>query len=256
MRQLIFILLLISNFSFAQSKEKILNDFMLGDELKSENILVYFNQFDFSGLWSHTESHRIYGIKGTDHQRIKIKLTSIEKSKANPNEYLVSGKSNIQGNITDFIGKIKLNEIREAKELHFGVDNEYKDKGISSEGILIADYEFKENPNQKNTGIFRGILYSKWYLDSTNQIKYDDIQSISDGYMNNAFIGTWTSYSKDREKICNWADFRVPNANQDFDIGAAEFSPSKKYYSKGWENYQNAWVEGNKEAIKEELKEW
>lgn len=74
--------------------------------------------------------------------------------------------------------------------------------------------------------------------------------------MNNSFIRIWISYSTDKEKICNWADFRVPQANQDFDIGAGEFSPSKEYYDRGWENYQKAWLYGNEEAKKEELKKW
>ena len=34
-----------------------------------------------------------------------------------------------------------------------------------------------------------------------------------------------------KEKICNWADYRVPITNRDFDIGAGEFSPSEKYIS-------------------------
>ena len=41
-----------------------------------------------------------------------------------------------------------------------------------------------------------------------------------------------------------------------FDIGAAEFSPSEKYYDKGWENCQKAWLYGDNIAKKEELNEW
>jgi len=256
MKQITYILLFLTNISFAQTNEKFLNDFLLEDELNAENVLTKYNQSDFSDIWYQTENHRIFGIIGTDHQRIKIKLISIKKSPTNPNKYLVSGKSNVKGTICDFSGAIELTEIKETQELHFGVDDEYKDKGIKAQGILIANYKFKENRDQKHSGVFKGKLYSKWYLNSENQIEYDDIQSISDGYMNNAFVGVWESYSTDKEKICNWADFRVPQANQDFDIGAGEFSPSKKYYDRGWENYQKAWLYGNEEAKKEELKEW
>ena len=42
------------------------------------------------------------------------------------------------------------------KELRFGVDDEYADKGIKSQGVLIADYEFKENKEQNHIGIFKG----------------------------------------------------------------------------------------------------
>ena len=238
MKLLIWTLLLFTNISIAQSNEKFLSDFLLESELKSENVLDNYNQFDFSKIWELTENNNVLGIIGKEHQRLKIKLISIKKNQNNPNEYLVVGKSCVKGTICDFNGKITLTEIKEVKELHFGVDDEYADKGIKSEGILIADYEFKENSEQKHSGIFKGKLYSKWYLNSKNQIEYDNIEFISDGYTNNAFVGIWKSYSTDKEKICNWADYRIPNTNRDFDIGAGEFSPNEKYFDKGWSDYK------------------
>ena len=234
MNRLIFILLFLSNISFAQTNEKFLTDFLLGDELETINVIDHFKQFDFSKLWTKTENHFIYGIIGTEHQRIRIKLTSVLKNSANQNEYFISGKSYVKGTICDFNGTINLIEIKKVKELHFGIDNNYENKGIKSQGILIANYSFNENKEQKHSGIFKGQLYSKWFMDSKNVIKYDDIQFGSDGYTNNAFIGIWESFNTGKEKNCNWADYRVPNANQDFDIGAGEFSVSEKYWNKGW----------------------
>ncbi|MEW7289943.1 hypothetical protein [Aquimarina sp. 2304DJ70-9] len=256
MKKLIFLSLLIVNISFAQSNEKFLMDFLLEDKLKPDNVLSNYNQFDYTNLWSQTKNHKVLGIIGSDHQRIKVKLISIKKDSTNPNKYLVSGKSIVKGTICDFTGIITLEEIKEVEKLHFGVDNKYQNKGIKSQGILIANYEFKENKNQKHSGIFKGQFYSKWYLSSEDQIEYDKIQSIADGYSNNAFIGIWKSYKTGKKKICNWADYRVPKANQDFDVGAGEFSPSKKYHEKGWENYQKAWLYGNQQAKNVELKEW
>jgi hypothetical protein len=256
MKHLTYYLLLLVNIAFAQSNKKFPAGFLPDDELKTENVLVNYNQFDFSGIWTQTENHFIFGIIGTEHQRIKIKLLSVSKNSTNQNEYLVSGKSNVHETICDFSGTIKLTEIKETKKLHFGVDDEYRDKGIKSQGIAIAEYEFSENRNQNHSGVFKGKLYSKWYLTTDNQLKYDDIGSMADGYMNNAFVGTWNIYSPGKQKICNWADFRVPNANNDFDIGAGEFSPYKKYSGKGWDNYQKAWLDGDEKAKKEELKEW
>ncbi|MFI0430867.1 hypothetical protein [Mariniflexile sp. HMF6888] len=238
MKLLIWTLLLFTNISIAQSNEKFLTAFLLESELKSENVLDNYSQFDFSKIWELTENNNVLGIIGKEHQRLKIKLISIKKDQNNPNEYLVFGKSCVKGTICDFNGKITLTEIKEVKELHFGVDDEYADKGIKSQGILIADYEFKENSEQKHSGIFKGRLYSKWYLNSKNQIEYDNIEFISDGYTNNAFVGIWKSYTTDKEKICNWADYRIPNTNRDFDIGAGEFSPGEKYFGKGWSDYK------------------
>ena len=245
-----------SNISFAQTNEKFLTDFLLENELNSENLIAKYDQFDFSEIWMQTENHRIVGIISADYQRIKIKLITIKKSLIDPNEYCVSGKTDVKGIICEFIGTINLDQIKETKELHFGLDNEYKDKGIKSQGVLIADYEFKENQNETHSGIFKGQLYTKWYLNSYSKIQYDDIQSIADGYTNNAFIGTWKDYSTNIEKICNWGDFRVPKSKQDFDIGAGEFSPSEKYYKFGWEIYSKALLLRDENAKKEELKEW
>lgn len=256
MKRLLYILIFLANISLAQTNEKFLNDFLLEDELNNENLINNYNRFDYSILWTQTENYKIFGIIGEDQQRIKIKLISIVKNSTNPNEYFVLGKSNVKGVICDFNGTIILKEIKESKNFHFGVDDEYKGKGIKSQGILIAVYDFKESPNQEHSGIFKGQLYFKWYVNSDNQIKYDDIQSFADGYMNNAFIGIWKEYLTEKEKICNWADYRVPIANKDFDVGAGEFSPSEKYYDKGWAIYQKAWLYGDKSAQSEEHKEW
>jgi hypothetical protein len=234
MKFLIWTFLLFTNITIAQSDKQFVSDFLLEDELKSGNQLSEYEQSDFSNVWDKTANEVIYGIIGDDHQRIRIKLLSINKSADNPNVYDVYGKSMVRETICDFFGTITIKKIKEVTELHFGVDNEYENKGIKKQGIIIADYSFDEDAQQKHSGIFKGKLYSKWYLNRNDEIVYDDIQDISDSYINNAFIGIWKSYSTGNEKICNWADWRVPNANQDFDIGAGEFSVSEKYWNEGW----------------------
>ncbi|WP_432411175.1 hypothetical protein [Rasiella sp. SM2506] len=233
-RFIIWTLLLFTNITIAQSDKQFLSDFLLEDELKSGNQHQELKQYDFSNIWKNTPNEIIYGIIGEDHQRIRVKLLSINKSFDNPNVYDVYGKSMVKGTVCDFFGTITIKKIKEVTELHFGVDNEYKNKGIKKQGIIIAEYSFNEDAQQKHSGIFKGKLFSKWYLNKKDEMEYDDIQSISDSYKNNAFIGIWKSYSTGKEKICNWADWRVPNANQDFDIGAGEFSVSEKYWNKGW----------------------
>ena len=140
--------------------------------------------------------------------------------------------------------------------MHYGVDDYFKDKGITSQGILsIATYIFKENKAQKHSGFFKGKLYSKFFK-SKNFVEYDAIELDKDGYVNNAFVGTWKSYKTQKEKLCNWGDYRVLFANEDFDIGAAEFSPSKKYLKNGWLNYSKAWFYNDEKARVEEKKKW
>ena len=258
MKQIVIILLLFSNILIGQTLNRIEQSFNIKSDYKSDNILENYNSFDFdfSNVWLITKNQNILGIIGDDHERIQIKLISTLRISNSPFLYNVYGKSKVKNNICEFYGNIVIKEIREVKELHFGVDDEYADKGIKTQGILIADYEFYENKEQNHSGIFKGKLYSKWYLNSENQIEYDNIEFISDGYLNNAFVGIWKGYSIEKEKVCNWADYRVPISNRDFDIGAAEFSPSEKYYDEGWGNYHKAWFQGNEEAKKIEANEW
>lgn len=258
MMRIIITILILSNTTFGQTLNRIEKDFNIDTYYKSENTLKSYKSFDFdfSNVWTKTKNHNILGIIGDDHQRIHIKLISVFRISNNPFLYTVYGKSKVKNTICEFYGNIVLEEVKEVNKLHFGVDDEYADKGLKGQGILIADYEFYESKEQNHSGIFKGKLYSKWYLNSENQIEYDDIEFISDGYANNAFVGTWKSYTTESEKLCNWADYRVPLTHIDFDIGAGEFSPNEKYYEKGWGNYQKAWLYGNEIAKKKELNEW
>ena len=252
MKQIIILLVLLSQNLFSQKLDRVKLNFPTNEELKTENVISLYNQFNFSNIWIKTNNNRVLGIIGEEHQRIQIKLNSVQKDSNNPNKYYVSGKSCVKGTICDFSGTINLIEIKEVKKLHFGIDNEYADKEIKSQGIIVADYEFKENSDQKHSGVFKGKLYSKWYLNSKNDIKYDNIEFHSNGYINNAFVGTWKSYLTKKEKICTWGDYRVPLANKDFDIGAGEFSVTEKYLKKGWAEImiKNIEVQSNDKAKK------
>ena len=158
----------------------------------------------------------------------------VEKNLINNNEYFVFGKSSVKGNFCEFIGKITIVKIQESKRKHFGVDDKFKNQGIKTQGLLTAKYEFFENKHQNHSGNFSGTLQTKWFLDKNDKVQYDDINSVSDGYFNNAFVGTWKMYNSNIEKICNWGDYRVPYANCDFDIGTGELSISEKYLKNGW----------------------
>lgn len=253
--RLLLLLLFCTHLSFGQSSTRFERDFDLNG-LQPINLLASASSYNFSNLWMQTKNSQIVGIIGDDHQRIRIKIISVKAIAGKPNEYTVTGKSSVKGTICDFSGKIILNRVSELQEMHWGVDDEYKDQGIISQGIAIAHYEFKENSQQKHSGVFKGTLYTKWYVNAENKIMYDDIESNADSYTNNAFIGVWKSYTTGKEKICNWGDYRVPNANEDFDIGASEFAPDKKYLKNGWENYTKAFLSGDEKARQIERTEW
>ena len=242
---LLILFLAISSFSQNLCKTDIMN----GEKLFQTNETEKFLKYDFSELWLKTDNNLVYGILGDDFQRIQIKLLTIEKNINNPNEYFVYGKSSVKENVCEFVGKITILKIQESKRKHFGVDEEFKNSGIKTQGLLSAKYEFFENKLQSNSGFFTGNLQTKWFLDKDDKIQYDNINIHADGYFNNAFIGTWKMYDSKLEKKCHWGDYRVPSIDCSFDIGAAEFSVAEKYLKKGW-------LESIETKKRETIKNW
>jgi hypothetical protein len=175
------------------------------------------------------------GYIGNEYQRIYIEFTSIRKDEFKPGTYEVIGYSIVHNNKCDFTGTLKIEQIREFKQMHFGVDNMYEDAGFKSQGLLIGKYIFEENPEQSHVGIFEGIITLWWYIDKDGNIQFDDLETYSDSYRNNQYVGTWTEYGKSKGKVCNWGEYRIPFSGE-LDIGAAEFSVDPKYLNKGWKD--------------------
>lgn len=213
--------------------EKIENLENSSNQLKKENLKTDYLNYNFSTLFSPKQD--FLGFIGQDYRRIRIYFTSIIKDTSNQEKYLIKGISVVGKNVCDFDGEINIEQIREYKSMHYGVDNKYENSGIKSQGILIGKYEFKENPAQTHTGIFEGIMTLKWYIDRFGIIHYDRIEWFSDRYRNNQYVGTWSGYKNGTKKICNWGEYRIPFSG-DLDIGAGEFSPNEKYLNKDWED--------------------
>ena len=217
-----------------------------------------FFKYNFGILWTKTDNSLVYGFIGENYQRMRIKIISVTKDTLHNDTYLVNGKTMVKNNTCNFNGLIKIKNVTPNKEMHLGVDDEYKDKGIKKEGALTAEYHFYEDSAQLHAGIFNGMVTSYWYIDKNNKLKYDDIESFSDDYRNNQFVGTWTSYKSHEIKVCNWGDYRLPGVPNDFDCGAGEFSPCEKYLKYGWQNLRDAYlsVPPDSSALREEERHW
>jgi len=218
--------------------------------------------YDFGKLWTETRNAMVHGFIGKDYQRIRIKIIKAIKDKNNSDKYNIIGKSMVKDNINVFNGTIIITSVRLLKEMHYGVDDDYKNIGIKKEGVLVAKYHFVEDSTQKHSGIFEGTLATLWYIDKNGKLIYDSIEFHSDPYCNNQFAGTWKDYKSNITLTCNWGDYRIPFSG-DLDIGAGEFSVNEKYIKNGWENCMKAtgWSEKNRregmQAIKiEEMKWW
>lgn len=190
---------------------------------------------DFSVLWTKTDNSQVFGFIGNNYQRIRIKFTSVVQDEVEGQFYYVAGKSMVKGNICDFKGKITIVKIRQYKYTSGGVDNEYRNK-VKNQYSLTGTYLFSEDKTQNHAGVFKGVFQSDFYTDFKGKIHYDDIDIQADGFSNNQFVGIWRSYNNKISKICNWGDYRIPNAGS-FDQGAGEFSPNTKDVSLGWQSY-------------------
>nr|WP_294950500.1 hypothetical protein [uncultured Mucilaginibacter sp.] len=210
---------------------------------------------DLSGIFTHTDNTLVFGFIGDDFQRLRIKFLSVKKDPAKPDGYIVTGKSLVKNNIQSFTGRITINVSSISSPDHFGVDDEYKDKGIKGRYALLGFYLLSETGNDSHSGVFKGFVTANVYIDKNNVVQYDDIDIHSDSYSNNQFTGQWISHDKKQSKTCNWGDYRIPNSGS-FDEGAGEFSPIG---GSGWENVRLQWSVDKKvveKAKKAESAKW
>ncbi len=205
-------------------------------ELYDNDVKEKYLEYDFSTLL--IPKSNFLGFIGNEHKRLRIYFTRISKNNTNPELYKIEGISLVNDNKCDFKGTIKISQIREYKNMHYGCDDEFIDEDFKTQGLLIGDYKFEENHNQEHSGTFEGVMTLYWYIDRYNIIHSDNLESyFSDSYCNNQYIGQWTEYNKSEGKICNWGEDRIPFSG-DLDIGAAYFSPNQKYFDQGWNDFK------------------
>lgn len=252
-RQLLTLLVLLSSNSLFGQKNsfEFKNQILTSEYIDRTDIKSEFIKYDISSLLTQTRNSIVFGFIGDNYQRIRIKLISVIRNKDNPSQYFVYGKSMVKENICEFQGTITITNVFNFKETDI--------PGIK-QGKVVGEYLFNENPAQKHVGQFKGVFSSNWYLDKDGTLKYDDLSDVADGFTNNEFVGTWTSYSGTTIKICNWGDSRIPMSG-DLDDGTGEFHPSKKYQENGWITYIQAYNGGYDKVIEEnarkaEQKEW
>jgi len=226
--------------------------------------LSEFNKTNFSEVWIENQD-AVIGYIGDNYQRIHIRLVSVIKNQDTHNEYLVYGKSKVKNNICEFQGKFIITHVREFnrterealyKEALKHGDEEAISRLGKTRGFILAEYYLYENPEQKGSGFFKGVVKSYFFINEKGELFFDDLDlEYSDTYNNNQFLGVWQSYETGTQKPCNWGAYRIPEAG-DLDIGVGEFSPNTKYLEKGWSTYYQAYNKSENAAKKEEETKW
>ena len=155
-------------------------------------------------------------------RRLEINFLKIEKSTTNDSLYIAKGKTKVGKNVRLFEGDIKIKHVYFFAEHSKGLEDDMVGK-IKSQGIIIADYHFREDKKLSATGIFEGKVLLRWYINNKGVFLFDDIEEYSDDYRNNQFVGTWTSYKTGVKKVANWGICRIP-CSGDLDWGAVHFA--------------------------------
>ena len=200
--------------------------------LRPENLRQQYLSYDLSPLF--TPRTKFLGYIGSNYKKLQMTFQSVVRDSTRPDTYLVIGYSKVGSRTNTFEGSIRLTQVREYAVLHYGIDDEYKDAGIRSEGVAVGAFTFKEQPKQPHSGEFDGMVVAFWLIDKDGQLRYDDIEAhYSDSYKNNQYIGRWLPYGSSSPKTANWGERRIPFSG-DLDIGAAEFHPNPKYAGQGW----------------------
>ena len=168
------------------------------------------------------------GFIGDDYQRFYIHFISVIQNPSNQYEYFVYGKTKVKETIRPFQGTIVVKKANIKKDTDFFPN--YK------VGYATCEVNFYEDKKLTSTGFIKGEITIGYVIDSKKNFRYNALYFYSDGYSNNEFKGTWTSYKTNISKKCNFGDYRIPESG-DLDIGAGEFSPDPKYFDKGWKYY-------------------
>jgi len=176
----------------------------------------------------------ILGFIGENYQRFFIHFVSVIQNPTNPYEYLVFGKTKVKETICSIHGTLTISRARI-----------YKNSDISNckQGFATCHITLFEDKKQSSSGFIKGTMKSNFIIDGKGQFGYDALNFIADGFSNNQFVGSWTSYKTNTTKKCHWGDYRIPECDwqNGCDVGAGEFSISDEYVKNGWENYRLAY---------------
>lgn len=255
MKPLFLFIILSISFLIVQAQENVRRDF--SDTINHYDLSVVWVADSLYSVWEEENIFKrrgrpdIYGFIGDDYQRFYIKFISAVKVPDRANEYMLYGKTRVKNTVCNFIGTAKITEAK-----IYAASNKSK----YTRGVATVEVVIYEDIKQASTGVIKGRLLSNFMIDKKGVIQYDGFDYFSDGFNNNQFIGTWTSYKSGNTKKCHFGDSRIPECG-DLDIGAGEFSINEKYVNNGWESYMKSWL-GDPKAVEntkaklEETRQW
>ncbi len=224
-------------------------------ELQEVDELSLLKNLKPQDIWCHTEPHNVLGVIGDKFQRIKIAFRDVRRTSNSHLRFDVAGASNVSGNIGAFHGWMRIDSV--FATVPMTSDSEYEPSNdLQGQYTIVGSYEFVEDSAQYHSGTFQGRFYTLVYLDDQGSWRYDDRSIQSQGYLNNAFLGTWRIYDGSLSMPCSWGDYRVPHKAIMFNAGGSEFDIPAESMSNGWDVFVKAWIDGDEIAKRQELHHW
>lgn len=190
---------------------------------------------DFSSVILN-QSTDYLGAIGVHKKRLVVLISSAKRNPQNPLMYEIAGRTRVGKNVRQFKGSITLTQLISGKPEDPTNDLYTENNGVQEEGVAVGDFILDEYEDLPATGVFKGKVLLWWFLSKKGKIEYNDGYLMADPYLNNAYIGTWTSKQTHKSQQVSWGHYRVPCAG-DLDMGAGEFSPAPEYYKYGWDEY-------------------
>jgi hypothetical protein len=211
--------------------------------------------FDFGPLWTRLDDNpSVLGYIGNNYQRLRVVILIATKQPGQPDTYNVTGKTMVKNVVRSFTGTMKITKTASTSGADLG--EEYKSEQVKESGVVFGEYHFAEDAKLTSTGKFDGAFFTDWIVDKDGRLQYDEVLMGADGYRNNQFAGTWTSYRTKASKPASWGDSRIP-VSGGLDMGAGEFLPDEKYVRNGWQGYRDAYgIKQDQRALAEERRQW
>lgn len=208
--------------------------------INPDTLIVKWLEFDDNGknIDMGEDTFRrppVLGYIGDDFRRFRIHFERVKKVGL---DYQVQGVAGILNARYNFNGVINLDSVH-VQEMSTEAKEAYGQIGIEEYGTIYATYRFViGSRTYGGEGVGDTLRGSAWYgyvkMNGTYMYyMYDCSYIYADGFCNNQYEGVWATKDGDKQEVCNWGDFRIPNSDG-LDIGAGEFSPEG---GKGWENY-------------------
>ncbi|MFV0346772.1 MAG: hypothetical protein ACK5IQ_11080 [Bacteroidales bacterium] len=208
---------------------------VINQQFRKTSSIGDYTSYDFSDIIANNSQHYI-GYFGEDKQRFRFVVLEVKRSFGNKMTYNVRGISNVNKSPREFWGTLTIKGIKGFNDIYNEIDSSSVGE-IKDRGLLIGDFEFKEKKRESATGVFSGVYAARWYIDSDDNMRYDDIAKDSEYYWNNQYCGKWKSYKSNETTKCAWGHADIPCMG-DLNVGEGEFVPNPKY---NWGNMEFDW---------------